>query len=183
MESGESVKLNNVFMTAAVPADTTVTMSTSYPSALSVQPTVTIAAGASQRSFVLTANVVSVPTKVQVTATYGGVSTSQIVTVNPPKTSATLSFIGVYAPTMKTGDSVKWNNVFMTGVVSADTTVTMSTSNPSVLSVQPTVTIAAGASQNSFVLTANRVNVPTKVTVTATYGGVSTSQIVTVNPI
>jgi hypothetical protein len=68
-----------------------VSLVSSNPSAASVPPTVTVAAGAISASFSVNAATVTASTSLVLTASYGGASTTASVTINPPAPDFTLS--------------------------------------------------------------------------------------------
>jgi hypothetical protein len=78
------------------------------------------------------------------------------------------------------GTAMSMNSVFLTGT--AGGTVLLSSSNPSVASVPPSVIVPGGDEAASFVLTTRAVTAATRVTITATFGGVTQTASVTVAP-
>jgi subtilisin family serine protease len=151
-------------------------------SAPSVVPpaTVTIPAGATaSANFTMNTSAVSANVQVTVTATYGGVSKLVTFTVKPPSLQA----FTVSPPTVSGGKPFSSAYLTLDGPAgTAGAAVTLVSSDPAV-TPPATFTIPAGATvSGSFSLPTSAVSSNVSVTLTASFGGVSKSVVVTVKP-
>jgi hypothetical protein len=86
-------------------------------------------------------------------------------------------------PTSVSGGSTSQGTVTLTGAApSGGSVVTLASSNTTVATVPSSVTIPAGATSATFVVTTYSVAAPTSVTISASYGGVSKTATLTVTP-
>ena len=114
----------------------------------------------------------------------GVFSTSRRFTAQAASTPspASLSAVSV-SPTSVVGGSTSQGKVTLTsGAPSGGAVISLSSANPSIAAVPPSVTVAAGASSVTFNVTTSAVTVNTSVVITATYGGVSRTTTLTVTP-
>jgi hypothetical protein len=108
--------------------------------------------------------------------------TAQAASTPPPTTTASLSGVSV-SPTSITGGSTAQGTITLTsGAPSGGAVVSLSSANPSVVTVPASVTVAAGASSVTFAVTTSSVSANTSVGITATYAGVSRTTTLTVTP-
>lgn len=98
-------------------------------------------------------------------------------TVTPPPPSG-LNFQG----TVQGGNPVNASVNLTYPACSAGLPVALSSSNPQVASVPPTVTVPGGQTQGSFVITTFKVNQPTQVTITAISNNTPVQRVLTVTP-
>ncbi len=106
---------------------------------------------------------------------------------NPPSMGAYeavayLSSVTLGATSATGGATISGSKISFTADVSADTKVTLTSSNKAVASVPSSETIASGDSSHGFTITTSAVTTPTTVTITATLNGESKSATITVNP-
>src|SRR5262249_20848162 len=133
---GQTANLR-IFLDANAPTDTAVVLSSSNPAVLMVPSAVTIAAGSSSSPGVPVTGLSL--GQATLTAQLGSSSASELVTV-----SATPALISINVPSrMQTGAPGTISLSFDVGSPT-DTTVTLSSSNPSVLTVPPAVVVSAG---------------------------------------
>lgn len=100
----------------------------------------------------------------------------------PVTTTASLSAVSV-TPTSVVGGTTAQGRITLTSAApSGGAVVTLSSANPSVVSVPASVTIAAGASSATFGINTSAVAANTNVTITATYGGVSRTTTLSLTP-
>jgi hypothetical protein len=179
---GVSTTYNKVYLTGPAGAGgVVVSLASSNPAVASAPASVTVAAGATNSPyFTITTVQVAAATPVTITATYGVVSKSGTLTVNP----AALSSLSLSPSSVVGGVSTTHNKVYLTGPAGAGgVVVSLASSNPAVASAPASVTVAAGATNSPyFTITTVQVAAATPVTITATYGGVSKSGTLTVNP-
>jgi hypothetical protein len=158
---------------APAPDGAPVSITSSDPAAL--QPTaVKVLAGSSAANFIL--NFLPVPRTetVTLTATYEGSSLSTTVRVNAPPPPPPLN-IGLDADELAKGD---WTTATVTLNPPAPpegAMVTLASSDPSAVPVSPSVTVQPGSTTGTFRITNNYSGRPKKVTITATYSGLSAS--------
>src|SRR5262249_19111821 len=105
-----------------------------------------------------------------------------VLTVNPVAAAPTLSTLTV-APASVVGGAGSTGTVTLTSAAPASgAVVTLSSSNTTVAGVPASVTVAAGATSANFSITTTGVTAATSVTVTGSFGGVSQTATLTVNP-
>jgi hypothetical protein len=158
-----------------------VALATSDASRATVQSSVTVGAGSTQSAtFPVVTYPVGATTTVDLIAAYNGVTKTRVITLNPlAPTSVTLGSTSVTG-----GGSVSNNRVVLNGPAPAGgAVVALSSSDPAVATVPPSVTVAAGATQSpAFTIMTTAVGAATPVTVTASHNGVDKTAILTVNP-
>ena len=156
-----------------------VLLSSSNPLVLSVPASVTILAGGMVSPHTtLSALTVSVATSVDFFASYGGRTIHKTLTVKP---RPVLNSIAVAAATTPGGTSVTGNNVLLTDIALGDTTVQLSSSDPTAASVPASIIVPDGQTQSpNFTITTFPVTVDKLVTLTATSGNVTKTAQLTV---
>jgi hypothetical protein len=97
-------------------------------------------------------------------------------------TTASLSAVSVSPASVVGGTAAQGTITLTGGAPSGGAVVTLSSANPSVVSVPASVSLAAGASSATFAVNTSAVTANTSVTITATYGGVSRTATLTVTP-
>jgi len=165
----------------AGPGGVVVSLSTSDSSLATIAATVTIPAGAIQSAAVpIATSYVPSWTTVNLIASYGGVTKTPVITLNPPDLwSVALSPASVVGPASATNNKINLNAPAGPG----GAVVQLVSSNPAVAAVPSSVTVGAGSTASpSFPITTTIVAAPTPVTITATYNGVTKTAILTVNP-
>ena len=159
----------------------TVSLSSSTPSQAAVPATVTVPAGESTVIVPIDINVGPVGVAIVFTTTLAGRSTTTTLSLSSAALaveSITAGAAGVTASGVVTG-KVTLNSPALAG----GAIVALASSNPAVLTVPSTATVPAGATVSpNFNMTAAAVSVSTPVTISATYGGITRTAIVTVTP-
>jgi hypothetical protein len=175
--SGEFI-LGELQLTGPAPAGgAAVTLTSSSPTATPLQTTVTIPAGQAFAQFQLTTGQVAASTASTVTASYGGGSASTVLTVDP----TSLKSIGP-SPNSITGGAPGGAMIAFNGSVGASGAV-ISLSSSSPLAVVPaTVPAAAGSFFLPFTIQTSQVAMTTPVTITASWNGVSVTNVLTLLP-
>ena len=174
---GGSTVSGNVDMTGPAPAGgIVVSLSSSDPSIASVPASITIGQGSIDSSvFNINTSPVSADTTVTISATFDGSTKTATLTVQP------IMLVNLFAFNEQGGASDSFF-VGLNAPATSPAVVSMSSSNPSVLSVPATVTLPQGISGTGFPITTSPVTAPTSVTITASYNGVTLSQTITVHP-
>lgn len=167
-----------VQLTAAAPAGgATITMNSSDPNVLPVPATITMPGNTAWMQFQVQAGQVTAPTPVTLTATLNSGSASAQFNLQPPSLrSLTIS------PSTISGGAQPQGIVMLNGQAPpGGAAVTLTSNSPSV--TPPTsVVVAAGEFSTSFPIPSSAVTANTTVTVTASYGGISTQAQVTLTP-
>ncbi len=151
---------------------------TSSSSAAGVPSSVTVAAGATSATFTVTTSDVSSNTTATITASYSGTSQSAPLTVTPK----TLKSVTLSPTSTQGGTSTTANTINLYSDASANTVITLTSSNPSVASVPSSVTVSSGSSSQVFTITTKPVTSSETVAITASYGSVSQTATLTVTP-
>ncbi len=180
VQGGTSVTANTVTLNGpAAPAGAVVTLTSSSPAAV-VPASVTVAGGGTvSPAFTITTTAVSASTPITISATYGSITATAALTVQPPSPSTlTISQASVLG-----GTSVTANTVTLSGPAPSGGAVVTLNSNSPAAAVPASVTVAAGATVTpSFTITTTAVSASTPVTISATYGGVTATGALTVQP-
>ncbi len=171
----------NVFLTGPAPAGgAVVNLSSNNPHFVQVPPsqTVTVQPGYTSAGFPITTSFTSGTVGATVTASYNNTMYGAGLTVLPVAASG----VTFYPSTVNAGDSAPLI-VYLTGPAAAGTSVSLVSSNPSVLQVPSSVNLNTGATQVSITGTTFAVGAQTNVTVTASYNGSSGQGTLTVVPV
>src|SRR3989441_441402 len=156
-----------------------VTVFSSDPTVGTVPASVTVPAGAWVAYFSVSTNSVTAFTSVTISGSYGGVTKSANLTVNPAITLSALSLnpTSVNSQTASTGTVTLSAAAPMGGAV-----VTLSSSDTTVATVPASVTVAAGVTSANFTVSTSVVPASATVTISGAYGGVTRSAVLTVLP-
>lgn len=179
--TGASLQFSNrVTLGAPAPSGgTVVSISSSNPAAAKPwTASVTVPAGQTTATFMLQTYATSSMEMVTITATAGSSSATAQLSVG----SVSLSRIVVESTSVGSGLMMINNRIDMTGPVSGNTTVTLTSSSP-LVTVPPTVTIPSSSSSNGFVITAGVVASPINVTITATHATGKKTVNITIMPV
>ncbi|HZM76516.1 MAG TPA: hypothetical protein VFC19_12360 [Candidatus Limnocylindrales bacterium] len=163
----------------APPGGVAVSLSSSLPGTVSVPAIVTVPAGATSASFTANTFPGSFTTTAQLAATLGGTTLFAALTVTP-SSSTTLTALTV-SPTSVTGGSSTGTVTLSAPAPSGGAVVTLS-DNSSAASVPGSVTVSAGATSRTFIVSTSAVSSQTAVTISGSYGGITRSATLTVNP-
>ncbi|MEJ7615400.1 MAG: hypothetical protein WKF30_00165 [Pyrinomonadaceae bacterium] len=100
----------------------------------------------------------------------------------PPPGNPTLSTLTIN-PTTVTGGASAQATVTLTSAAPASTAIiALTSSNSAIAAVPASVTVAAGATSATFTITTNSVTAATSVSISASYGGITRTAPLTVNP-
>jgi hypothetical protein len=163
-----------------------VTLSGSMEGQVIVPPNVTVPAGNLSATFTTTsAPQTAISRYVLIQAHYGtsGGSQARILKIDPSPGIPTLLAIGPAGQDVTGGTPARASVGLVMPAPAGGGAVTLSTDNPSVIQVPPSVTIAEGNSTISFTINTSPVlTIPTGGNVFATAGGITKSIFVTVTP-
>jgi hypothetical protein len=139
--------------------------------------TVTVSGGATTGSFTIQTSGVQSATNITITGSQGGTSVNATLTINPPVLSTL-----VVAPTSVSGGATSVGTVTLSGPAGpGGVGVSLSSSSPSA-TVQPQVTVPAGATYVTFIISTGTVGSAVTVTISAIHGGATVPATLTVNP-
>jgi hypothetical protein len=154
-------------------------MTSSRPDVVSVAPTFVVPSWTDHREFNFFPAVVSSPTTVQITASYGLVSITRTLTVVPPR----LKQLYLTPTTVVGGCGQSQGRIVLTGTAPAAGAVIPLTNSNAKATVPQNVTVPAGSDSVSFTVPTVPVTASAAGVVTAAFGGVSQSLNLTVRPI
>ncbi len=161
--SGQSA-IGEVALTGPAPASgVTVQIFSSNPSLITAPSSVQVPGGLTTVFFNVTAAAVPVQTTATLTASYRGVVQDVEVTINPLMASFSLS-----SPAVAGASSVTGTIVF-TGPAPSGTSLTLTSSDPSVTVTSP-LNVTAGATSATFTATTSVVTSPILVTISVSNG-------------
>lgn len=161
-----------------------VSITNDNPSLVTTPFNVTVAAGQSSATFPIRTQQTGLTTAVNITANYAGATRSATLTVAAPSNGAAVAAVTL-TPSTVVGGSTQNVRALVSLTQPAPpegANVTLSSSNPAVVSLPPSLGIAPGASSGFVDFKAAAVGTATQVTVRATYGGSAQAAVLTVNP-
>jgi len=145
--------------------------------AATVPSTLPIAAGANSGTFTISTASVSAVTHPNISASYGGVTVSQQFTINPIQVTLALN------PTSLVGGGTVTGTITLNAAAPAGgLTVSLSSSSAKAPAPSSTVTVPAGTTTTTFTITTQTVTTITSATITASFGGLSSSAGLTLKP-
>jgi hypothetical protein len=169
---------NRVSMNGPVPANATVTLTSSNP-LLVVPPSVVIAMGTSNTTFTMTAGAITTSTTATITATYGSSSIQTTVTLVP----VTVKQVYFAYSSVAGGNMVTAKIILSGAAPSSGLPVSLTSSNTAVYPIAASATIPAGKSEVVVSTLTKHVTVNTPVTITARANGTAASGTITLLPI
>jgi hypothetical protein len=159
--------------------DAVIKMTSSRPDIVPLSPTFVVPSWTDHREFNLVPAVVSTPTTVQITASYGLVSITRTLTVVPPQ----LKQLYLTPTTLVGGCGQSAGRVVLTGDAPAGGTVVPLTNTNTKATVPRNITVPAGSDRASFTVSTVPVTAPASGVVSASFGGVSQAVNLTVRPV
>src|SRR5437016_6734747 len=139
-----------------------VTLSSSNTSAATVPASVTVPAGVISARFAVATSSVTTQTSVTITASYGsGSQQSAVLTVTPATSAPSLTSLTVNPTSVNGGNSSTGTVTLSSAAEAGGVMVSLSSSDTSVATVPPNVTVAAGATSASFTVKTTPVNAAT----------------------
>jgi hypothetical protein len=115
---------------------------------------------------------------VTLSALYEGVTRTATFTVNPappppPPPLPALASLSLNPTSIVGGNSVTGTVTLSAAAPSGGSVVTLGSSNASIATVPPSVTVAPGSTSNTFIVTTKATKRNTSVTISASYNGVT----------
>ncbi len=176
--AGGATTTGTVTLTAPAPAGgATVRLSGSMEGQVVTPPNVTVPAGSTTASFTITAPTVPATYYVLIQASLGFTAgaQAQLLEIRPGSTAPTLLGFSVSPTDIVSGASTQGMVQLVTPAPAGGGVVTLTSSNPALLQVPPTVTVPAGNNSTSFAITTTATSTFTTVQVDASAGGVTRS--------
>jgi len=173
--TGGNNSVGTVVLSSAAPATgQSVTLASNNTTAATVPAGFTIAAGATSGTFNVTTLAVTAAASVSITATLSsGSNMSAGLTVSPPVAAPVVTTLSFNPASVVSGQTAT-GTVTLSGIAPAGgISVILTSANPAALPVPASVSVAAGQSTQTFLVTAGAVSSATPVTVTATSGAAS----------
>lgn len=183
--NGGNSTQGTVRLTSAAPSGgALVSLSSSNPNVAVAPPSVNVPAGATSAVFTVTTRVVAASTSLSISGSYNDATRTATLNVQPVATPSpvTLSALTLN-PNALTGGGSSQGTVILSGAApSGGASVTLTSGNTGVGSVPASVTVPAGATSAAFIVTTRSVTSSTALTISASYGGVTRTATLTVNP-
>lgn len=183
VNAGSATAANRVALTRpAPPGGAAVALASSHPAVTVMPASVVVPPGQTiSPDFTIEGNPVSVATTVTITASFGGVTRTATLTVQP----VIPSHVSLSPTTVDAGTPTAANRVVLTRPAPpAGAVIALSSSHPAVAAVPGSITIPAGTTTSpAFTIDTSAVAATTQVTVSASYGGVTRSAVLTVYPV
>jgi subtilisin family serine protease len=183
--NGGNTSTGEIILSAPAPSGGAVfSLSSNNTSVATVPPSVSIAAGSTMAAFPVSTMTSANSTTVTISASNSGSTqtASLTVTPQPPPGGPTLTSLS-FNPNPVVGGSSSSGAVTLSGPApNGGALVSLSSSNPGVAAVPASVTIPFGKTSASFTANTSIVTAPTKVTVGASYAGVTQTSSLTVTP-
>ena len=193
-----AVTLNPTRVVGGDPSTATVTMSAPAPSgglevivghtslALAEElvnaAVVTVPAGASSATFTVNTYRVAATMTANIKSTFGGITRSAVLTVDPAAAAApTLSTV-LLNPTSVVGGTASTGTVSLSAAAPSGGALVTLSSSSTAATVPASVSVAAGATSATFNVATGTVTAATAATVSAVFAGVTRSAALTVNP-
>src|SRR3954453_13831790 len=179
--AGGTSTTGSVTLTAPPPAGgATIRLSGSAEGQVVTPPNVTVPAGSTSVTFPITAPAVPATDYVLIQAGLGFTAGTQakLLEIRAGSAGATLSGFSVSPTDIVSGSSTQGIVQLVTSAPAGGGVVTLTSSNPAVLQVPPTVSVPAGNNSTSFPITTTATSVFTTVEVDASAGGVTRSAFV-----
>src|SRR3954447_19556361 len=176
--AGGATTTGTVTLTGPAPAGgATIRLSGSMEGQVVTPPNVTVPAGSTSATFTITAPPVPATYYVLIQASLGFNATAQakLLEIRPGSGTPTLSGFSVSPTDIVSGTSTQGTVQLVTSAPAGGGVVTLTSSNPAVLQVPPTVSVPAGNNSTSFPITTTATSVFTTVEVDASAGGVTRS--------
>ncbi len=176
-------------LTNAAPAGgALVALSSSNPSTATVPANVSVAAGATSRTFSVSTLSVTASTLATITAAFGGATRSATLTVTPPAPPPPPpppvgpASLFVSPATVEGGNNATGTIFLSVGAPAGGLLVSLSSSNTAAATVAATTTVPAGLSSSTFPVSTLVTATTRTTTITASANGISRTATLTVSP-
>ena len=178
VQSG-STALGTVTLSNVAPQGAVVVLSSSNTAIANVPPTVAVAPGATSATFSISTVYVASSVSVTISASLGGVTQTDSVTVlQPPVIVSSVTF----NPSTVGGGNPSNGTVLLTGPAQGDAVITLTNGSPSIITIPASVTVPSGTKSVSFPVTTQSVSSATSVAISALYVGQTTKVSLRVAP-
>ena len=174
--TGGNSATGTVTLTAPAPAGGISVAFSSAPSAIIVPASVVIPATQSSTSFSISTTPVGTTTAGSISASYNGVEKSTTVTVMPPA----LTLLSVSPSTVTGGTTVTGTVTLSAPALAGGVLITLQSSKPAIATPPSSVTMPAGTTSVTFLITTVKPSKNTTVALTASYAGGSQTAMLTV---
>jgi len=181
--TGGTSSTGTVTLRSAAPTGNAVVALASSNSVFAVVPnSVVVPAGQASTTFTVNTAQVTSTTTVVISASYENVTQSATLTINPPgATGPTLSAVSLN-PTSVVGGSASTGTVTLSAAAPTGGAAVSLSENSSATTVPVSVTVPAGSTSANFTVTTTTATASTSATVSALFGGVTRTAVLTVNP-
>jgi subtilisin family serine protease len=182
--NGGNTSTGAILLSSPAPSSGAVlALSSSNTSVATVPASLSVTAGSKEAAFSVSTKPSANSTTVTISASSSGVTQTAPLTVTPqPPSGPTLTSLG-FNPNPVGGASSSTGTVMLSGPApSGGALVSLSSNNPTVVSVQSSVTVPSGETETSFRANTGIVTTSTPVTISASYDGVTQTSSVTVTP-
>jgi Subtilase family len=180
--NGGNPSTGTVTLSSAAPGSgVVVSLSSSDTSVAIVPANVTMPGGATSASFVVKTSPVTTTTTSTISGSYAGVQQSALLTITPPASGPSLTALTLN-PASVTGGTPSIGTVALNGPAPMGGAVVSLSSSSAVASVPASVTISAGATSATFTVTTVTVPTATTSTISASYDGVTPTDVLTIRP-
>jgi len=164
-----------VTLSAGAPAGGATISLGSASGAVSVPASAVVAQGATSATFAIATSVVSSTTSTTLSASYAGVTKTTTFTVTPAAIAASLAALSLNRSSVVGGTSALGTVTLTSAAPSGGATVALTSSDPQLAAVPPSVVVSAGATSASFTVSSVAVKKNAGASITASYAGVTKS--------
>ncbi|HET9858881.1 MAG TPA: hypothetical protein VFQ19_03805 [Nocardioidaceae bacterium] len=179
-----------VTLTAAAPAGgAQVSLLSGNTAVAAVPPSVTVTAGSTTGTATVSTFQVSTTSSAAISATYGGTTRTATLTVvpaaspdAPEPTPVTMSSLGINPDTVTGGGTATATVTLNAPAPTGGAEVSLVSTNTAVATVPASITVPQGFRATTVTISTSEVSSPSTATISATYGGVTRSDSLTVNP-
>jgi hypothetical protein len=173
---GGGTATGTVNLTSSAPAGGALVALVSASAAVTVPASVTVSAGANAAAFGVVTAAVPLPTSTTVSASYGGITNTTTLTVQPSSAPPPALTGLTLSPTSVAGGRPTTGTVALSAAAPAGAvTVTLASSNSALVTVPAVVLVPTGAKDATFTVATATTRTKTSVTITAAAAGVTKS--------
>jgi hypothetical protein len=156
----------------------TVNLTSGNPSLAGLPATIDISPGSPSVSFNFPTGSVTANTTIPLSASLNGLTVQTQLTLTPQQPPASLTL----SPTTTTGSNGSFGTVRLASAAPGDTQVFLTSSNPSLAQVPPSVQVPQGSTAGGFNIFTGPVTTATTITITASGAGVSRTATLIIQP-
>jgi trimeric autotransporter adhesin len=177
-----------VLLSSPAPAGgTSVALSSSDTAVAIVPATSTVSAGETAATFTVSSQPVATTASAAISATAGGVTRTATLTVTPtaepdPPPAPAISSLQLAPSTVASGASTTGTVLLASPAPAGGASVALAASNPFLVSMPSSVTVAAGDTTATFTIVAATTSSTLQTVISATSGGLTRSAVLTVTP-